>query len=604
MIKIKNLTKNYGEIEIFKNANYTFPQRGIVCLLGPSGSGKSTLLNLIAGFDTEYKGSISAGESVLSYFDSDELCNYRKEHVGFIFQDYHLISGYTVLENVLLPCDLYDSSYEENLNRAIKLLTKLGIENKKDEKIENLSGGQKQRVSIARALMKEPRILLADEPTGALDRETSNEIMKLLQSISENMLVVVITHDRNICSFANEVILIEDKKIIGIETKDTDKYSKINSESIKIKNFKITKSNIKSRAKKNFKVYIKQFITVAVVIALGVSSFILSTSSRNVMNSSIEKFKEKNTAFNNGYIKYSDKNKDILNSLSKDDRVNDAYYQYKLGNISISIDNKEEKLLEYIPMPKTSERLSYGVMPRSNKDEIAITPSFAKKLNDDISKLVGQKIIFKIGEYSKELIISGIYNASYDSIFISSNIEKEVYEKVDHDKDIFSIYYDVETFDDVIEINDMLQKKGIDSINSSDEVSNLISTFDNLNKLFLIVSILIFIVGLYLSIILLSKLQNSRFKEIGLLSALGFTKNQIKRIIITENIMLSKTATIITLFLGGFFILISKIFNISTELKLVQLVFATIGTFLIISIISAITSEKLIKTEPSKALRM
>ena len=605
MIKLKNLTKNYDDTEILKNANYTFPQKGLVCLLGPSGCGKSTLLNLIAGFDTDYKGSVSVGENLLTFFNSDELCNYRKDHVGFIFQDYHLISGYTVLENILLPCDLGDRSYEENLNRANDLLNKLGIESKKNEKIENLSGGQKQRVSIARALMKEPSILLADEPTGALDRNTSNEIMELLQLIGEKMLVVIVTHDKNVCSFADEVIRIEDKEIIGIENKLNKKNNKYDEKKNEVIKCKESQVDIKSRAKKNFKVHIKQFIAVAMIISLGVSSFILSTSSQNVMKSSIEKFKEKNTAFNNGYIKYSNnKDKNILDILSKDERIKDVYYQYKLEDILISLDNKEEKLLEYVPMPKTSESLSYGVMPRSDKNEIAITPSLAKKLNDDISQLIDKTINLKVGEYKKELTISGIYNAGYDSIFISSNIERDIYNKVKHNKDIFSISYDVNTFEDVIDINDMLTEKNINSTNASKEVNSLIDTFNNINRLFLIVSILIFLVTLFISIVLLSKLQNSRFREIGLLSALGFNKKQIKGIILTENMILSVISASITLGLVVLFTFVSRIFNIQIELSAAQLAFSVISTFLIISIVSMVISNRLIKTEPAKALRM
>ena len=605
MIKLKNITKSYDDTEILKNTNYTFPQKGLVCLLGPSGCGKSTLFNLIAGFDTDYKGSISVGESTLNLLNSDELCNYRKDHVGFIFQDYHLISGYTVLENILLPCDLSNNSKEENLNKANELLDKLGIESKKNEKIENLSGGQKQRVSIARALMKNPDILLADEPTGALDRNTSNEIMELLQSISKDILVVIITHDKKVSSLADEIIRIEDKEIIGIENNLNKKHDKVDKE-----NYEITKSeecqiNIKSRAKKNFKVHIKQFITVAIIIAFGISSFILSTSSQNVMKSSIEKFKEKNTAFNNGYIKYSNnKDKNILNLLLKDERISDAYYQYKLEDISLSLDNKEEKLLEYIPMAKTSESLSYGVMPRKNKNEIAITPSLAKKLNNDISKLIGKTITLKIGEYKKDLVISGIYNAGYDSIFISSDIEKDIYNKVKHNKDIFSISYDVKTFEDVIHINNMLIEKNINSINASKEVNNLISTFNNINRLFLIVSILIFMGGLFISIVLLSKLQNSRAKEIGLLSALGFSKNHIKGIVLTENMILSLISSIITLGLVVFIILISGVFDFPIKINSVQLISSVILTFLIVSIVSMIIGNKLVKTEPAGALRM
>lgn len=602
MIKIRNLTKKYAEKEILKDANYTFPQKGLVCLLGPSGCGKSTLLNLIAGFDTDYKGSITVGDNTLSFLNIDELCNYRKDNIGFVFQDYHLLTGYTVLENVLLPCDLVESSYENNVEKANELLDKLGMSFKRNNKIENLSGGQKQRVAIARALIQNPTILLADEPTGALDRKTSNEIMNLLKSISENMLVIVITHDKKVCSFADEIISIEDKNIIGVE-------NKINKEAIEVSNIKdkdIKYNNIKvdtkKRAKKNFKVYMKQFITVAISIALGISSFMLSISSTNVMNNSIEKFKEKNTAFNNGYIKSNDE--EIYKVLSEDDRVIDVYYQYKLENISLSINGKNETLPELIPMPKTDESLSYGVMPRKNKGEIAITPSLARKLDKDISNLIGKNITVKVNNYIKELKVSGIYNAGYDSIFISSDIENDIYEKIEHDKDVYSISYDVNSFEDVITINNMLLEKNINSSNASEEVENLINTFRVINKLFLVVSILIFLIGLFVSIILLSKLQNSRVREMGLLAALGFNKKQIKQIILTENMILSIIASATTVaFIGACYVL-GNVLSLSINLSAIQIVFSVAITFLIVSIVSVVVSNKLVKIEPAKALRM
>lgn len=608
MIKIESLTKNYGKANIFKNANYTLLDNGLVCLLGPSGCGKSTLLNLIAGFDSDYSGHISVEGKELSNFNLDELCKYRKDNIGFIFQEYNLITGYTVIENVLLPCDLYDTSNEENLKRADELLEKLGVSSKKNEKIENLSGGQKQRVAIARALMKRPKILLADEPTGALDRNTSDEIMKLLKLISEDIMVLVITHDKKVSSFADEIIKIENNELLTVEKKRENREinKKNHNDENSILNNKETKVNTKIRAKKNFKVHIKQFITVAIFIAFGISSFMLSILSQDLMKNSIEKFKEKNTAFNNGYIKYSEKSKeqDIFNLLEKDTRVSDVYYQYKLKDVEISLNEKVEKLQEYIPMPKTTENLSYGIMPRNEKNEIAITPSLAKKLNNDISKIIGENVILKVGSYTKELTVSGIYNAGYDSIFLSSNIEKSIYKSVYKDNDIFSLSYDVNTFEDVSLVNDMLLKKDIESTNASKEVNNLINTFKNINRLFFIVSVLIFLISLFLSVILLNKLQTSRVREFGLLSALGFNKKQIKNIILRENIILAVISASMTL--GVFFIysLGSWIFSVSMHITLLQLTVAVAATVILISAISSIISNKLVKIQPAKALRM
>ncbi|MEF9951048.1 MAG: ABC transporter ATP-binding protein/permease [Clostridium sp.] len=605
MIKIKNLTKSYGESNILNSTDYTFSSRGLVCLLGPSGCGKSSLLNLVAGFDTDYTGEIVVGDTILSGLKSDELCKYRKDNVGFIFQDYHLISGYTVLDNLLLPCDLFDTSYEENLKKAEDILEKLGIKEKMNEKIENLSGGQKQRVSIARALMKNPKVLLADEPTGALDRSTSNEIMKMLQMISKDILVVVITHDKKVASYANTIIAIEDRKIVEVETGNNEDNISEDVEVKSVSQREKTKIDTKSRGRKNFKIHFKRLLMVAIAVSLGVSAFMLSLSSQDIMKSSIAEFKEKNSAFNEGYVKTTDvgKYKEAMNLLSKDNRVIDSYYQYKVKDVELSLNDKKEKLIEYIPMPKTSESLSYGVMPKSDKDQIALTLSTAKKLSSDISKVVGKTITFKVGNYTKELVVSGVYNAGYDGVLLSSKVEKELYSKVDHDKNAFSVSYSVNNFEDVSFVSDMLAKAGIDSVSAKDEVNSLINTFSNVNRLFLVVSVLIFLVGLFISVVLLYKLQNSRIKEIGLLSALGFSSKNIKDIVLHENVMLSGVSVCITLVLITISYLVSKMLNIPLSINGFYILISVIGTFAITYIVSVIVSHKLIKIEPAKALK-
>ena len=146
MIQIKNLTKRYGETTVLRNFTYSFNERGITCILGPSGCGKSTLFNLVAGFDRAYEGQIHMGECDLAKLTQQEIASYRRDKIGFVFQEYNLIQGYTVLENILLAAELNSNTLQGNEELACTLLKRLGIADKKDEKIENLSGGQKQRV--------------------------------------------------------------------------------------------------------------------------------------------------------------------------------------------------------------------------------------------------------------------------------------------------------------------------------------------------------------------------------------------------------------------------------------------------------------------------
>lgn len=155
MIELRDVTKRYGNTVILEKANYTFPARGVVCLIGPSGGGKTTFLNLLAGFDTDYSGGITVGGVPLHQMDATALCRYRRDNVGFVFQNYHLLSGYTVLENICLAAP-GDMALPAKKQKAVSLLERLGLASKQDQKVETLSGGQKQRVAIARALMGDP----------------------------------------------------------------------------------------------------------------------------------------------------------------------------------------------------------------------------------------------------------------------------------------------------------------------------------------------------------------------------------------------------------------------------------------------------------------
>lgn len=597
MIEIKNTTKKYGDTTILEHASYAFPQSGLVCLMGASGGGKTTLLNLLAGFDSGYEGDITVGGTSLSRMDADTLCRYRKDNIGFVFQNYHLLSGYTVLENVLLACELTGESAVQSRYKAIALLEKLGIAHKENEKIENLSGGQKQRVAIARALINEPQIIFADEPTGALDRFTSTEIMTLLKEISKERLVIVITHDQKICDFADEVIHIKEQKIIaeGNRTNST-------TEEKPLVTGKLVKVSMLHRAVKNFKVHMKRYVAVSLAISIGMLAFLFSLSFGNVMEKSIADFKAKNTAFNNGYIKGADGGT-VLDFLSSDDRIENVYYQYKLSNITLAFGEVSETMAEKFPMPKATEGLSYGVMPRIGEQEIAITPSLAKKFSADIKTLIGQEITLKIGGQSHTLTVSGIYNAGYDDFFVSSDIEQQLYDGMAR-QDNYSISYDVKEFRDVVATSNLLKLKGISSENASNEVYTLQNTFNSLSRLFLVVSVLILGIALFICIVLLLKLQSTRYREVGLLSALGFSRRNITAIILEENLLLSAIATGTNLALLAVAVLLGKITAFPFIVTGTQVILCVVATFVVVMLVSGAASRKLICTEPAEALRM
>lgn len=597
MIKIKDITKKYGSNIILEHCSYEFPDTGIVCLMGPSGGGKTTLLNLLAGFDTDYSGVITVGGVRINEMNAHELCGYRRDNIGFVFQNYHLLPGYTVLENILLACDGGEDE-KERQKKGKALLKRLGMEEKENQLSETLSGGQKQRAAIARALVNDPRIIFADEPTGALDRNTSTEIMTLLREISRDRLVVVITHDAKISEFADEVIQIKEKRIM--EERPVNRY--VSNEKPLLHREKMPgKNSMVSKAVKNFKVHLKRYIAVSLAISIGMLAFLFSLSFGNVMEHSILEFQEKNTAFNNGYIRGTDDGT-ILEYLKSDERIEHVYYQYKLENISLQMDGKSQVLAEKFPTPKATQGLSYGVMPGEEKNEIAITPSLAKKMTEDIKSLIGRELTLELDGASYTVTISGIYNAGYDDFIVSPDIEQKLYEKLPK-QDNYSINYDVKEFSDIVAVSNRLGLQGLKSDNASDEVYALQNTFQSLGKLFLVLSILILGIGLFICAVLLIKLQNTRYREVGLLSALGYSRQQITGMILQENLFLSILTAVVELTLLGISIFISKLLALPLIVSGAQAAFTIMAAFAVVMVLSGGASLPLVRTEPAAALR-
>lgn len=603
MIILEEVTKKYGDQTILNRIGYTFRNRGITCILGASGSGKSTLLNLLAGFDMNYKGNITVCDEKITEMTSVELCQFRQNHIGFIFQSYNLISGYTVMENILLAAELNGKPAHENRDKVFALIKELGIETKAEEKVENLSGGQKQRVAIARALVNDPQILFADEPTGALDRELANQIMDILKEVARDRLVVVITHDKKICSWADEVLSIENGKIHVISSQVTSAEQTIVQKQIKAKHTSNrAQVSFWKRAVKNFRVRLFRYIAVSLVIAIGIALFVVSLSSSNIMSQSITDFKDKNTAFNNGYIALNEK-QDPFKLLSQDHRIENVYYQYVLKDVALTLSVGIVSFKEKIPMPRATENMSYGIMPRYGENEISITPSVGRKLTDNIRELIGQKITLKYNGQSFPLTISGIYNAGYDDFFISSDVEKSLYEHERGEKP-FSVSYDATSFSDIVPVTEGLEKQNITTKTAVEQVAALEKTFNSVKKLFLAVSILILSIAFFISIVLLAKQTNARYREIGILAALGYNKGWIRGILAAENILLASTSTILSI---GMFFVISYVYSLllggGMIIQALQIAITVISTFIIILLMSTIVSRKLIAAEPADALR-
>lgn len=221
ILKVENLVKTYGKgetkINAVDNVSFTVNKGEFVAIVGTSGSGKSTLLHLIGGVDRPTSGKVYIDGKDIYSLNNDNLAIFRRRQIGLIYQFYNLIPILNVEENITLPCDLDGTAVDKQ--RLQELLKTLGLENRKTHLPNQLSGGQQQRVSIGRAMINNPSIMLADEPTGNLDSKASEEIISLLKLSNKkfNQTVIIITHDLEIAKEAERVITIEDGKIIKDE---------------------------------------------------------------------------------------------------------------------------------------------------------------------------------------------------------------------------------------------------------------------------------------------------------------------------------------------------------------------------------------------------
>lgn len=223
MIRVKNLYKIYevgtNKVYALNGVDFTMYKGEFCAIVGPSGSGKSTLLNMLAGLEKPTKGEIIVAGKHMERMNENELVAFRRENVGFIFQSYNLLKTLNAVENVALPLSFRGVSKRIRNEKAQKYLKLVGLEKQMKHMANAMSGGQQQRVGIARALVVNPKIIFADEPTGNLDSKTTMEILKLMRRIvrEQNQTLVMVTHDNHLATFADRQFHIVDGKILKIE---------------------------------------------------------------------------------------------------------------------------------------------------------------------------------------------------------------------------------------------------------------------------------------------------------------------------------------------------------------------------------------------------
>lgn len=219
MIIAKEIEKSYGTLKVLKGVNVEIHKGEVVSIVGKSGAGKSTLLHILGGLDLPDKGVVEIESRDICNLTPNELATIRNEKIGFVFQFHHLLPEFTALENICIPAYIGGSSIDKTTPRALELLSYLGLSERKDHKPSQLSGGEQQRIAVARALINQPAVVFADEPSGNLDSVSSKELHQLIFNLRKdfNQTFVIVTHNQELAEMSDRCLTMEDGKIKEIK---------------------------------------------------------------------------------------------------------------------------------------------------------------------------------------------------------------------------------------------------------------------------------------------------------------------------------------------------------------------------------------------------
>lgn len=486
LLELKNIGKTFKisgkeKFIALADVNLSFSKGEFVSIVGPSGSGKSTLLNLVAGLDFPTSGELLIGDKTSKKFKQKDWDLYRKNNIGFIFQNFNLIEHLTALENVEIVMNLIGLSYLKRRQRAMELLKLVGLEKHINHRPSELSGGQKQRVAVARALANDPDIILADEPTGALDQHTGTQIMELIKSIAKDKLIIMVTHNDELAQkYSSRIVKVRDGKIesdeVILEQEKNDSKSSLKKKNKVMSFFEAFKLSIRNMGKKKGRVAI-----TVLAGCIGIAGFTLITGLGNGANIYIDKqlnkFGTANVLVLSKNIETTDdqgnkiveesKNKteleDILNKENLSSKISDKRVFLDLSKSTIKLNAINENDVEShegfnIYSLANEDKLEFlkenvsGTIPQKGKNEVIVNQAIARKLlkdldldKTDLNQVIGKEITMTYADYINEKPVK--FEKTFKIVGVVSELDIGI-------SNLYYVYEDVESWLQTCKVQD------------------------------------------------------------------------------------------------------------------------------------------------------
>lgn len=597
-LELRNIKKSYflgqEEFAVLKGIDLDFELGDFVSVLGESGGGKSTLMNIIGGLDRNFEGEVTIEGRSLDHKQEQKLDEYRRGTIGYIYQSYNLISHLTVLENVLISLDMTALGHKEREERAKDLLARVGLADQIAKHPNQLSGGQKQRVAIARALAPDPQVIIADEPTGALDAQNTAEVLELLQAIAqEGKLVIAVTHSQDVANHGTRIVHLADGKIDSDER--VHPAYPVTGEEVRLDSKAMPLSASFQNAWKHFahNFWRNSLIMLGTAIGLfavllfsglgnGVNAYInkqvsdlanpdYPTIVKNVSTKEQSKGKEATDLMQNTYqtmmidYKKATLSEASLHQIEKVKHVKRVLPGYTFMNVTMAYQGHDVQTPKYQSWTPATNKSIIKAGHAPKQGEILVDKkSFAKEMDaKNWQSIIGQEVTMSFVAYdanntpiplTKTFKVAGVVDSVSPVAITNLATMKQILQDEGANTDYTFASAQIDQTENVKQavkdINGLKDSTGTQNVlaisigSMLDTINTIVSLATNvlaaISGISLLVSALMIIVTMYMSV-------SERTKEIGILRALGESKRDIRRLFTSESLIIGVMSAILAL---------------------------------------------------------